>query len=57
MKKSNDNDIFCSLYNISNETYSSVSNSTGFIQQMQTNGYIGYPPPGRRFYISFIGEF
>jgi outer membrane receptor protein involved in Fe transport len=45
------------IYNISNETYSSVSNSTGFIQQMQTNGYIGYPPPGRRFYISFIGEF
>ena len=45
------------IYNILDETYSSVSNSTGFIQQMQTNGYIGYPPPGRRFYISLIGEF
>lgn len=44
------------VYNILNETYSTVSNSTGFVQQMQSNGYVGYPPPGRRFYISFIGE-
>ena len=45
------------VYNILDETYSTVSNSTGSIKQMQTNGYIGYPPPGRRFYISMIGEF
>ncbi len=44
------------IYNIANETYATVSNSTGFSQQMQTNGYIGYPPPGRRFYLTISGE-
>ncbi|MGY3803640.1 TonB-dependent receptor plug domain-containing protein [Pigmentibacter ruber] len=44
------------IYNIADETYAKVSNTTGFSQQMQTNGYIGYPPPGRRFYLTISGE-
>ena len=55
-KRAQNYTISLDVYNILNETYSTVSNSTGFVQQMQTNGYIGYPPPGRRFYISLIGE-
>lgn len=49
--------ISIDCYNIFNETYATLSNSTGFVQQIQSNGYIGYPPPGRRFYLSIIGEF
>ena len=44
------------IFNIADETYARVSNITGFSQQMQTNGYIGYPPPGRRFYLTISGE-
>jgi outer membrane receptor protein involved in Fe transport len=55
-KRSQNYIISLDVYNILNETYATVSNTTGFIQQMQSNGYIGYPPPGRRFYISLIGE-
>ncbi|APJ02955.1 hypothetical protein [Silvanigrella aquatica] len=55
-KKSQNFIIAFDIYNVSNETYATVSNSTEFVQQMQTNGYIGYPPPGRRYYISIIGE-
>lgn len=57
-KRSKSFTVSLDIYNILNETYSTVSNSvgTGFIQQAQSNGYIHYPPPGRRFYVSFIGE-
>lgn len=44
------------MYNIANETFATVSNNLGYSQQVQTNGYLGYPPPGRRFYLTISGE-
>ncbi|KAB8029179.1 TonB-dependent receptor [Fluviispira multicolorata] len=45
------------IYNIANESFATLSNSTGTVQSVQSNGYLGFPPPGRRVYLTLSGEF
>lgn len=45
------------VQNITDEKFANVSNDSGFAFQANTNGYFGFPPPGRRFYVTLTGEF
>lgn len=45
------------VQNVADETFANVSNDRGFAFQANTNGYFGFPSPGRRFYVTLMGEF
>ncbi|MES2616210.1 MAG: hypothetical protein V4591_12450, partial [Bdellovibrionota bacterium] len=45
------------IFNLTDEKFSSLYNNSGSVLQVNSNGYLGVPPPGRRFYVSLIGEF
>ena len=44
------------IYNFTDEKFSSISNDAGAILQTSSNGYLGVPLPGRRYYLSFLLE-
>ncbi|BBH52161.1 TonB-dependent receptor plug domain-containing protein [Fluviispira sanaruensis] len=45
------------IYNLANESFATLTSSSGSVQSVQSNGYLGYPPPGRRIYLTLSGEF
>ncbi|WP_186645554.1 TonB-dependent receptor plug domain-containing protein [Fluviispira vulneris] len=45
------------IYNLANESFATLTSSSGSVQSVQSNGYLGYPPPGRRIYLTLAGEF
>ncbi len=44
-------------FNLTDKKFSVLYNSSGYVLQVNSNGYLGIPPPGRRFYASLSGEF
>jgi outer membrane receptor protein involved in Fe transport len=49
--------LSCDVENLTNEQFATVYNGTGVVLQVNSNGYFGFPPPGRRIYLSLTGEF